>query len=382
MDENYNENECIAYPILSIAGASSPLIINSGNFIFKADGLISPTNVLTATPSLVTARSTNPNSPLVKNLAFDDGTVSKKTKSCRIYTLVATQNDYGTTPVTLSWLAGEDFTRWEYISQKYMAYPNGTNQCAIGFVYVGNQSSAVFIPGTTPLDDPGIGLAFFETAPGSTTNAFGSILYGGSSGVKTVGEVLTSGPTIGYLSEDAVFNAAGETVNSIGSIVYNTLAGGVFAVGNTITGVTSGATGVVIDDDGVGSMTIYSTSGTAYDLDEVIGNGGGQTAVITNYYDQLFTATLPALSDTGSALQVLTVTGILAYGDKVYGLTSNSTAVVNYYDAGGATAFVTADDATSLLTINTMVGTFVPGALITGSISTDTATVLYYTSSN
>ena len=58
--------------------------------------------------------------------------------------------------------------------------------------------------------------------------------------------------------------------------------GGTFAVGDTITGGTTGATAVIVTDDGVSAMTAYMTSaGVAFDGSEVLDNGGGVTADMT-----------------------------------------------------------------------------------------------------
>ncbi len=63
----------------------------------------------------------------------------------------------------------------------------------------------------------------------------------------------------------------------IGTLVYDNLAGGVFGVGDTITGATSGAVGKLMTDNGATSMTIGAVSGTFQD-NEQIGNGAGVTA--------------------------------------------------------------------------------------------------------
>lgn len=74
------------------------------------------------------------------------------------------------------------------------------------------------------------------------------------------------------------------------TITYTNLSGGTFAVGDTITGGTTGATAVILTDDGSGSMTAYMTSpGVAFDGSEVLDNGGGVTA------DQDGAATGPTL---------------------------------------------------------------------------------------
>lgn len=63
------------------------------------------------------------------------------------------------------------------------------------------------------------------------------------------------------------------------TITYTNLSGGTFAVGDTITGANTGATAVIITDDGAASMTAYMTSqGVAFDGSEQLDNGAGVTA--------------------------------------------------------------------------------------------------------
>lgn len=63
------------------------------------------------------------------------------------------------------------------------------------------------------------------------------------------------------------------------TINYLNLTGGTFAAGDTITGGTTGATAVIVTDDGAASMTAYMTSpGVAFDGSEALDNGAGVTA--------------------------------------------------------------------------------------------------------
>ncbi len=68
-----------------------------------------------------------------------------------------------------------------------------------------------------------------------------------------------------------------DTNKGLATLVYDNLAGGVFAVGDTITGATSGAVGKLQTDNGATSMTLGAVSGTFQD-NEQIGNGVGVTA--------------------------------------------------------------------------------------------------------
>ncbi len=68
-----------------------------------------------------------------------------------------------------------------------------------------------------------------------------------------------------------------DTNKGLATLVYDNLAGGVFGVGDTITGATSGAMGKLQTDNGATSMTLGAVSGTFQD-NEQIGNGAGVTA--------------------------------------------------------------------------------------------------------
>lgn len=97
----------------------------------------------------------------------------------------------------------------------------------------------------------------------------------------------------GYLNAD--FQAVGDYSNTpetfgaqlgiwrtgfeVVTINYLNLAGGTFAVGDTITGDSTAATAVIVTDDGAASMTAYMTSaGVAFDGSETLDNDAGVTA--------------------------------------------------------------------------------------------------------
>ena len=127
------------------------------------------------------------------------------------------------------------------------------------------------------------------------TDAAGTDLGFVCQAVKT-NEITVNG-TGGYLNAD--FQAAGDysgveavtgvtpgtqlgiwrTGFEVITIPYTNLSGGTFAVGDTITGGTTGATAVIVTDDGASSMTAYMTSaGVALDGSEVLDNGNGVTS--------------------------------------------------------------------------------------------------------
>lgn len=107
----------------------------------------------------------------------------------------------------------------------------------------------------------------------------------------TTNEITVNG-TGGYLNAD--FQAAGDYANT--PVTFGTQLGiwrtgfeavtiaytgatGIFAVGDTITGSISGATAVIVTDDGSNNMTAYMTSaGIAFDNSDVLDNGNGVTA--------------------------------------------------------------------------------------------------------
>lgn len=88
------------------------------------------------------------------NLAFDNGTVDPSTKSCRIYTFFAVV-DPVSSAVTLSVAQGADFTKHRPARTTDFNLGDGT-KAIVGYLYVKNESSAVFIPGTTLLNVSGI----------------------------------------------------------------------------------------------------------------------------------------------------------------------------------------------------------------------------------
>jgi len=111
--------------------------------------------------------------------------------------------------------------------------------------------------------------------------------------------------------EANVLYTAAVPVIPVTTLQYNTLAGGVFGVGNTITGGTSGATGTVDSDNGINEMTLSGVTGT-FQIGETISNGLGVTAIVANPTGSLicdeFVEALPfqlASSITSTSLTML-----------------------------------------------------------------------------
>lgn len=95
------------------------------------------------------------------NLAFDNGSQPQSTLSCRVYTFLV-DGTSGTN--VFSVIAGTDFPKHRNQYETDVALGDGT-KTIIGFLSIKNESSAVFIPGTTNLDATGI-TAIFSNAYG------------------------------------------------------------------------------------------------------------------------------------------------------------------------------------------------------------------------
>lgn len=187
MDEIKLKNRCISSPGLRIKGGSaSPLVNYANTFAFYANGLVSPSVTTADAPSLALATTNTPNAVVAGNLLSDNGSVNTGIKCVRIYTLVATlpANDGSTAP-TFSWLAGPDFTKYEFPSTQYVALPNKYNQAVVGYVIVKNAGAVDFVPGTTNLDAANVTTTFVENSVQlGTGSALGSahIFVGNGSG--------------------------------------------------------------------------------------------------------------------------------------------------------------------------------------------------------
>ena len=88
------------------------------------------------------------------DLAFDNGSQPPETPSCRCYTFFAVV-DPVTSAVTLSVLYGADFPKHRAARTSDFNLGDGT-KAIVGYLYVKNESSAVFTPGTTLLNVSGI----------------------------------------------------------------------------------------------------------------------------------------------------------------------------------------------------------------------------------
>ena len=146
-----NNNCVLAAPGLRIYGGS-----NSANaqthtaFACRQDGLFSaPISGDTTMATLIGG-----------NLAYDDGTVDPATGSCRCYTFLADISPT-TGAATYSVIYGSDFPKHRPMYETDINLGDKT-KVIIGFLYVKNESSAVFVPGSTKLDAVGITARFSD----------------------------------------------------------------------------------------------------------------------------------------------------------------------------------------------------------------------------
>lgn len=142
-------------PGLEIVGGSGSALVNNANFF---------TLIYNDTASFVLAHATF---PVLGggNLAFDNGTVPPSTLSCRMYTFLATvEHDGPDATVTITVVNGSDFIKGRKMhpSSDITYGSTQTAVCPLGYLYVKNESNAVFIPGTTHLDASGITALFTD----------------------------------------------------------------------------------------------------------------------------------------------------------------------------------------------------------------------------
>ena len=148
-------NNCTSAPGLTY-GSSDPAKAKIANTtFFKVNGR--KMYVAGAEVSLVGATRVGPTvngvAPTAGDLAFDDGTVADTTKSCRIYAIVATsaEGGDGKGTVTLSAIAGEDFPKGRQAVADDFPSVTTSNSCILGWIYLKNELSAAWVPGTNSL---------------------------------------------------------------------------------------------------------------------------------------------------------------------------------------------------------------------------------------
>lgn len=155
MSENSAVNNCTTNPTLVIkSGGTSPLVSFS-TFKFKVNGRSMGIAGADA-PSLALATYNEPNNPVVGSLDFDDGTVPVTVNSCQIFQLVATSAMTEAGTVTMSWIAGRPFPKHRQAQASDVPKPSASNAVGVGTLYVKNEGTVVFIPGTTNNDASGV----------------------------------------------------------------------------------------------------------------------------------------------------------------------------------------------------------------------------------
>jgi len=174
MDDNFASNSCTANPGLAIHGSASALVKYANTFAFKANGRFSPAITTADAPSLALATVPGPSvngtaggspaivgnqltfggaaGPAVSSLAFDNGSQPVTTNSCQMFTLCVdmAQTEAGT--LSFYWLAGAPFPKHRQANSGDIAHTPLSTSCEVGYVYVKNETSALFVPGTTALD--------------------------------------------------------------------------------------------------------------------------------------------------------------------------------------------------------------------------------------
>ena len=162
------------------------------------------------------------------------------------------------------------------------------------FQAVGDYTGVEAVTGVAPGTQLGIWRTGFEVITIPYTNLSPDYIeYSTASGPLDDGETYTTdlggsgtiihddGASIVTLIPSGAL-VAGEIItgdNSGNTVTVDTYTNPAFAVGDTITGGTTGATAVIVTDDGASSMTAYMTSaGVAFDGSESLDNGSGVTA--------------------------------------------------------------------------------------------------------
>lgn len=146
----YFHNAVLNAPGLAISAGGSATVHSANTFGVRTQNTLGVPVTTTNMPNLNTAL--RPDGVTVAgNLAFDNGTVPDTTLSCRMYTFLAQVNTT-TGAVTLSVVAGNDFPKNRPVNVTTDVNLGDGTRAVVGYLYVKNESAAVFIPGTTPLD--------------------------------------------------------------------------------------------------------------------------------------------------------------------------------------------------------------------------------------
>ena len=185
-DNFFAINQCTLNPGLAIHGAGSALVKYANTFTVKANGVFSPAISTADCPSLALATLIGPTlngnsggSPAitgnqltyggtagtaVASLAYDNGSQPVTTPSCQFFTLcvdLAAQegNPVSSTP-QFYWLAGAPFSKHRDAMASDVAHTPLATSVEVGYVYIKNETSANFVPGTTALDTSSLTVSY------------------------------------------------------------------------------------------------------------------------------------------------------------------------------------------------------------------------------
>jgi len=158
-----------------------------------------------------------------------------------------------------------DYSGAESYVKYYIYYFDQTAPFTVGETITGDDNGSVAVV----LSDDGVELLEISVSSGDWETE--TTFSGGTSGSTAI---IDSYETDDLSVQIGIWRPSFEAL----TIAYTNLSGGTFAAGNTITGGTTGATAIIVTDDGA-EMTAYMTSmGVAFDGSEVLDNGNGVTA--------------------------------------------------------------------------------------------------------
>jgi hypothetical protein len=210
------------------------------------------------------------------------------------------------------------------------------------------------------------GLIVTGATSGATAEVLAATTWTGE-GILTLGHVKGV-----FQNNEATSTGSGVVNGTIGYeyVAYSSEAGGGFAVGNTITGVTSGATGTLrgIQDDGTTGKLVIEPSGAGIALDYESGENLQVSGTTRGVADADATRSVVAFNDikvwfVNKSISHGAVTGPgFTVGETVTGGTSSATGV--FLDTTGGVMHIG----------NNSSGTFANGEVITGGTSGSTTT--------
>jgi len=153
MPNVHQENGCIKAPGLAVGSGGKTTFSYGNTFRVKANGMISDDVTTADAPALTGAEDKDGATP--GDLAIDYE---------RAYTLLATVNT-STGAVTFTLAASEDFAEGHIWNTQDLNWGNSANndshKAVVGFIIIANTTN-LFVPGTTALDDSGVTTRYFD----------------------------------------------------------------------------------------------------------------------------------------------------------------------------------------------------------------------------